>query len=49
MLTKLLYSCWVLGRGVALAVKHNVGYIISHPSINVLQQPQSLVGMPKLA
>ena len=34
---------------LVLAVKHNVGYITSHLSIKVLQQPQLLVGVPKLA
>ena len=34
---------------LVLVVKHNVSYITSHLSIKVLQQPQLLVGMPKLA
>ena len=34
---------------LVLVVKLNVGYITSHSSIKVLQQPQLPVGMPKLA
>ena len=42
-----LVSISINNAEVVLVVKHNVGYITSHPSINVLQQPQLPVGMAK--